>query len=231
NKLTVNDAMIPRYQLQGIDLNQPWPQIYYQLAKLRRDWVPVYRETINQLVGVLHAKDLAAFLLAKKELDQEKLLSILHQPYFIPEETALNVQLHNFQDKHEKVAFVVDEYGEILGSLTLDDILEEIVGEFTIGITDLDKMIRRQADGSYLVDGMVPVREFNRFVQWELPVKGPRTLNGLITEYLEALPKKGTGLLIDKHPVEIVEVRANRVKTARVFPRLSEDSAEREVDH
>src|SRR5207244_3186039 len=108
------------------------------------------------------------------------------------------------------VAFVVDEYGEILGSITVDDILEEIVGEFTIGITDLEKMIHVQSDGSYLVDGMVPVRDFNRLVHWDLPVKGPRTFNGLITEHLQALPRVGTGLLIAKYPIEIIEVKANR---------------------
>jgi Mg2+/Co2+ transporter CorB len=226
NKLTVNDAMVNRRDLKGIDLNYPWPQIYGQLAVLTRDWVPVYRESIDQLLGVLHARDLAAYLLVHKELDQEKLMGLLHQPYFIPEETPLNVQLHNFQDKHQQVAFVVDEYGEILGSLTLDDILEEIVGEFTAGITDIDKMLKRQPDGSYLVDGMMPVREFNRLVQWELPVNGPRTINGLITEHLEALPRKGTGLLIERYPIEIIEVKANRVKLARVFPQHTENKEE-----
>lgn len=224
NKLTVNDAMVNRRDLKGIDLSYPWSQVYGQLAILKRDWVPVYRESIDQLLGVLHARDLAAYLLLNnRELDQEKLLELLHQPYFIPEETPLNVQLRNFQEQHKQVAFVVDEYGEILGSLTLSDILEEIVGEFTVGITDLEKLVQKQSDGSYLVDGMVPVREFNRLVHWELPVQGPRTINGLITEYLEALPRKGTGLLIERYPIEIVEVKANRVKQARVFPQLSEE--------
>jgi len=224
NKLTVNDVMVSRRGLQGIDLTHPWPDIYATLATVQQDWIPVYRENINHLVGIVYPRDVARFLLKDKELNLEKLLSLQHEPYFIPEQTPLNIQLHNFQDKREQVAFVVDEYGEILGSITVDDILEEIVGEFTMGVTELEKMIQVQSDGSYLVDGMVPVREFNRLVQWNLPVKGPRTLNGLITEHLQALPRMGTGLLISRYPIEIIEVRANRVKVARIFPRLEEES-------
>ncbi len=219
NKLTVNDVMVSRRYTQGLDLNQAWAENYARLAELQQDWIPLYRESINQLSGVLYLRDLATFLLKNKELTQENLLSLRHEPYFIPEQTPLNIQLHNFQEKREQVAFVVDEYGEILGSITVEDILEEIVGEFTLGITGLEKMIQVQADGSYLVDGMTPVREFNRLVHWDLPVKGPRTLNGLITEHLEALPRTGTGLLIARYPIEIIEVRANRVKVARVFPK------------
>ncbi len=220
NKLTVNDVMVSRRYTQGLDLSRPWQENHERLAGLQQDWVPLYRESINQLTGVLYLRDLSSFLLKHRELTQDNLLSLSHDPYFIPEQTPLNIQLHNFQEKREQVAFVVDEYGEILGTITVEDILEEIVGEFTIGITDLKKMIQVQADGSYLVDGMLPVREFNRLVNWDLPVKGPRTINGLITEHLEALPRTGTGLLIAKYPIEIIEVRANRVKAARIFPKL-----------
>lgn len=227
NKLTVNDVMVSRRYTQGLDLARPWPEIYAQLANLQQDWIPIYRESLNQLAGVLYLRDVAAFLLKQKEPNAENLLALRREPYFIPEQTPLNIQLHNFQEKREQVAFVVDEYGEILGSVTVEDILEEIVGEFTMGITDLQKMIQIQADDSYLVDGMVPVREFNRLVHWELPVKGPRTINGLITEHLESLPRTGTGLLIDRYPIEIIEVRANRVKVARIFPRLESKTTEK----
>jgi len=166
NKLTVNDVMVSRRYTQGLNLNRPWAESYALLTELQQDWVPLYRENINQLSGVLYQRDLASFLLKHKELSQENLLALSHEPYFIPEQTPLNIQLHNFQEKREQVAFVVDEYGEILGSITVEDILEEIVGEFTIGITDLEKMIQVQADGSYLADGMIPVREFNRLVHW-----------------------------------------------------------------
>ncbi|HSW71475.1 MAG TPA: CNNM domain-containing protein [Gammaproteobacteria bacterium] len=220
NKLTVNDVMISRRYTPGLDLAQPWPDLYSRLADLQQDWVPLYRESLNQLTGVLYLRDLSSFLLKNKTLLLENLLSLQHEPYFIPEQTPLNIQLHNFQEKREQVAFVVDEYGEILGSITVDDILEEIVGEFTVGLSDLEKMMQLQADDSYLVDGMIPVREFNRLVHWDLPVEGPRTLNGLIIEHLEALPRRGTGLLIAGYPIEIIEVRANRVKVARIFPRL-----------
>jgi len=221
NKLTVNDVMVSRRYTQGLDLSRPWAENYALLTAIHQDWVPLYRESINQLSGILYQRDLAAFLLKRQELTPESLLTLSHEPYFIPEQTPLNIQLHNFQEKRERVAFVVDEYGEILGSISVEDILEEIVGEFTRGVTELEKMIHVQADGSYLVDGMIPVRELNRLVHWDLPVKGPRTLNGLITEHLESLPRIGTGLLIAKYPIEIIEVRANRVKVARVFPKLT----------
>ena len=226
NKLTVNDVMISRRYTQGLDLTQSWPEIYSRLANLQQDWIPLYRESINQLTGVLYLRDLSSFLLKNKELKPDNLFALRHEPYFIPEQTPLNIQLHNFQEKREQVAFVVDEYGEILGSITVDDILEEIVGEFTIGMTDLEKMVQVQADGSHLVDGLVLVREFNRLVHWNLPVKGPRTLNGLIIEHLEALPRTGIGLLIAGYPIEIIEVRGNRVKVARVFPRLGSKKSE-----
>lgn len=220
NKLTVNDVMVSRRDLKGLDLNLPWEELYRQLAELKSDWVALYHENINQLQGVLYLRDVSLFLLLHQQLDKEKLFSFRAEPYFIPEHTPLNIQLHNFQEKHERVAFVVDEYGEILGAVTLDDILEEIVGEFTVGITDVEKLLQIQSDGSYLVDGMVPVRELNRLIGLELPIVGARTLSGVITEYLEALPRPKTGILIAGYPIEIVEVRANRVKVARIFPRL-----------
>jgi len=220
NKLTVNDVMLPRRTIKGIDLNSSWDAIYSHLTKITQEWIPFYREDINHLVGILQPRDLACFLMEKKELNAETLLSLLRKPYFVPEQTPLNIQLHNFQKKHEQIAFVVDEYGEILGALTLDDILEEIVGEFTINIVEPKTVIQIQSDGSYLVDGMLPVREFNRFVHWDLPITGPHTMSGLITEYLESLPRPGICVLIQKYPIEIIEVKANRVKTARIFPRI-----------
>jgi len=220
NKLTVNDVMVSRRDLKGIDMNLPWAEIYTQLSRLKQDWVPLYRENINHLEGVLYLRDVSMFLLLDQKLDKDRLYSFRSEPYFIPEKTPLNIQLHNFQQKHEKVAFVVDEYGEIVGVVTLEDILEEIVGEFTMGIADVEKLVQIQADGSYLVDGMISIRELNRLAEIELPIKGPRTLSGLITEYLETWPRPKSAVLIAKYPIEIVEVRSNRVKTARVFPRL-----------
>jgi Mg2+/Co2+ transporter CorB len=147
-------------------------------------------------------------------------LQCLHEPYFVPEGTALNIQLTYFQQNQGKVAFVVDEYGEIQGLLTLNDILEEIVGDFTVSTTQ-SKRINEQADGSFLVDGAMTVREFHRITGWDLPLRGPRTLNGMIVEYLQSMPHTGTAVLIAGYPIEIMQVRDNRVRLARVFPRLT----------
>lgn len=219
SKLTVEDVMIPRHEILGIDMDDSWEKILQQIHGFHQDWVPVYRDNINQVMGILHIRDVLRLLLAQQSLNKDLLLQFLQEPYFVPEGTALNVQLSYFQRQTDKTAFVVDEYGEVQGMVTLNDILEEIVGDFTSNAA-LNKRIRLQADGSYLVDGSVGVREFNRFTEWELPLSGPRTVNGLIIEYLEALPHKGTALLIAGYPVEILQVTENRVRAAKVLPRL-----------
>jgi Mg2+/Co2+ transporter CorB len=155
-------------------------------------------------------------------MDKEILQQYLQQPYFVPEGTSLHFQLAYFQQNHDKVAFVVNEYGEIQGLLTLNDILEEIVGDFTSSVTRI-KLIQKQVDDSYLVDGATTVREFNRTTEWELPLRGPRTINGIIVEHLEAMPHVGTTVLIAGYPIEIIKVKANRVKFARVFQKLEDN--------
>jgi Mg2+/Co2+ transporter CorB len=174
---------------------------------------------LNQIIGVLYIRDVLRGLLLKNTMNKELLQQFLQEPYFVPEGTSLSVQLTYFQRSHEKMAFVVDEYGEIIGLLTLNTILEEIVGNFNATVPG-GKRIVLQGDNSYLVDGAVTVREFNRSTDFELPVTGPRTLNGLIIEYIEMLPKTGVAVLISGYPIEIIQVKDNRVKSARVFPRL-----------
>jgi Mg2+/Co2+ transporter CorB len=217
--LTVDDVMIPRHEITGIDIEQPWEDIIKQLNQYPQDWIPIYSESINQLLGVFYSRDMLRVLLLQQPVNKEWLRQFLQEPYFVPEGTSLQIQLAHFQQGQEKVAFVVDEYGEIQGMLTLNDILEEIVGDFTSSVT-LVKRINVQPDGSYLVDGAMTIREFNRTVGWDLPVGGPRTINGLIVEYLEALPHKGTAILVSGYPIEIVNVKENKVKLARVFQRL-----------
>ncbi len=219
SKLTVEDVMIPRHEVQGIDIDDTWENILQQIHGFHQDWVPVYRENINQVLGILYIRDMLRLLLAQQSLSKDLLLQFLQEPYFVPEGTALNVQLGYFQQHQDKIAFVVDEYGEVQGMVTLNDILEEIVGDFTSN-AGVDKRIRLQPDGSYLVDGSVGIREFNRFSEWDLPLSGPRTLNGLIVEHLEALPHKGIALLIAGYPIEILQVREKRVRAAKIFPRL-----------
>lgn len=220
NKLTVDDVMIPRHEIVGVDIEQPWEKIIEQINKFTQgEWVPVYRDNVNHVIGMLYTRDVLRLLLAQNTINKETLQHFLQEPYFVPEGTSLYTQLSYFQQSHDKVAFVVDEYGEIQGMLTLNDILEEIVGDFTSSMA-LGKRIQKQTDDSYLVDGGMTVREFNRLTEWELPLRGPRTVNGLIIEYLETLPRTGTAVKIADYPIEIIQVKDNRVKLARVFPKL-----------
>jgi Mg2+/Co2+ transporter CorB len=226
NKIVVDDVMIPRHEIIGIDLEESWEKVLQHMATSQYDWVPVYRDDVNQVLGILHLRDITHMMVENKTLNKEILISHLHEPYFVPEGTPLNIQLNHFQQKRKRFALVVDEYGEIKGLITLEDILEEIVGEFTTNVQGVNK-VQAQSDGSYLADGAVTVREFNRATQWKLPTNGPRTLNGLIVEYLEAIPHTGTCVRIADHPIEILQVKENRVKMARVFPRFkSEEPAE-----
>jgi len=217
SKLTVDDAMISRSEMAGIDIDDPVEKIIDYINKYHQDWIPIYRDNLNQIIGVLYTHDMLRLLLTKTSFSKELIEHHLQEPYFVPAGTALNIQLAWFQQSHDKVAFVVDEYGEIQGLLTLNDILEEIVGDFT-SIT-AGKRIQPQTDGSFLVDGAMTVREFNRRTDWELPLAA-RTINGLIIEYLEALPHIGMSVLIMGYPIEIMQVKDNRVKVAKISPRL-----------
>lgn len=218
NRVTVKDIMIPRHEVTGIDIEWSWAAIQKQLGKSQYDWLPIYRENINKIVGVLHLRELMHLSLVGTEINKEALTQILHEPYFIPEGTPLNIQLMNFQRLRKGIAFVVDEYGEMQGLITVADILEEIIGEFTTSVTAASKLIQVQTDGSYLVDGAVAVREFNRQTHWQLPTRGARTLNGLITDHLEMMPKVGVCVRVSDFPIEILDVLDNRVKLARIFP-------------
>lgn len=219
NKLTVDDVMTPQHEIEGIDIEQDWEKIVEKINKFHQDWIPFYRKNVNQIVGVLFTYDILRLFATKMTLNKEILQKLLQEPYFVPAGTSLQIQLRYFQQTQHKVAFVVDEYGEVQGLLTLNSILEEIVGDFTSSVPK-GQRIQRQPDSSYLADGSFSVRDFNRATGWELPLNGPRTLNGLIVEYLQALPHPGTAVLITGYPIEIIKVKDNRVKLARVFPRF-----------
>lgn len=220
NKVAVSDVMVPQHEIVGIDLEQEWEVIQLSLAKMTYDWVPMYREHINNVVGMLHVRELMLMLLKQQAMDKDVLIKLGHEPYFVPDSTPLNMQLLHFQRQNKRTALVVDEYGEIQGLLTLADILEEIVGEFATDSGHNTKIIQIQKDGSYLIDGAMSLREFHRVTQWDLPVRGQRTINGLILEYLESIPRAGTCIKINDYPIEIVHVQENRVKVARIFPQL-----------
>jgi magnesium and cobalt exporter, CNNM family len=219
NKLTVNDVILPRHEIKGIDIEHSLEKITEQLSKTNQEWIIFFRENINQIIGVLNIRDVLHLLLKDKPLHKEQIQQYMREPYFVPETTSLSNQLNYFQKTENKIAFVVDEYGEVKGILTLNDILEEIVGDFSTLTTS--QRIQLQSDGSYLVEGAVTVREFNRISTWDLPLGQATTINGLIIEYLEALPHVGTAILVAKYPIEIMQVKENRVKLAKVFPRLS----------
>lgn len=216
-KVTVDDIMIPRNELDGIDLDNPIDLILEQLEQTPYTRVLAFRGSIDNVVGFLHTRRAMKALL-DGELTRETLESLIREPYFIPKGTPLNRQLLNFQARRRRTALVVDEYGDVQGLVTMADLLEEIVGEFATDPADDIADVQPQEDGSYLVDGSASLRELVRTMHWELPTDGPKTLNGLIVEYLESLPEAGTSLLIAGYPVEVVQIQDNAVKTARIRP-------------
>jgi Mg2+/Co2+ transporter CorB len=216
-KATVEDIMIPRTEIAGIDINDDWDAIIAELSDTQYTRLPVYRDAVDNIIGVLHVRYVVRQLI-NNEFTRESLQAHMREPYFVPEATPLNVQLLNFQARRRRIGLVVDEYGDILGLITLEDLLEEIVGEFTTdpaaGITE----IQPQEDGSYLVEGSASIRELNRLLGWHMPTDGPKTLNGLILEQLESIPAPGTHLTLAQHDITIVQTRNNRVRIARIRP-------------
>ncbi len=216
-KSTVEDIMVPRNEVAGIDLDQEWSEIKKHLFDSQHTRLPVYRGVIDNIVGIVHARNILRLFL-EHDLTREHFMEAIREPYFIPEGTPLNTQLLNFQRERRRIGLVVDEYGDFLGLVTLEDILEEIVGEFTTDPSCIIREIHPQSDGSWLVDGATTIRELNRLLNWDLPTDGPKTLSGLIVEYLETIPEPDTSLRIAGHPIEIVQTASNTVKTARIYP-------------
>ncbi len=214
-KVTVEDVMVPRSDVDGIDLDDDWDDILDHLVHTRHTRLPVYRESLDDLVGVLHVRKILRDL-PHERLDKERLVELLWDPYFVPEGTLLYRQLLAFQQARRRIAFAVDEYGDIQGLVTVEDILEEIVGEFTTDAGAISNDVHREPDGSYVVTGSAHVRALNRMLNWDLPTDGPKTLNGLIVELLETIPATGTKLNLHGHPVEILQIADNAVKTARM---------------
>jgi Mg2+/Co2+ transporter CorB len=223
-KVTVEDVMVPRNEVTGINLADDWETISRQLTDCQYTRLPVYRETIDRIIGTLHMRDILP-LLYRNELDADTLQGIVREPYFIPENTTLNQQILNFQKNKRRTGFVVDEYGDLQGLVALVDILEEVVGEFTTDPADHNDDIVPQEDGSWLVDGSISIRALNNALDMSLATDGPRTLNGLITEYLETIPNTGTSLLLDRRPVDIVQIRDNMIKTVRIHAPLPDRTA------
>ena len=226
-KVTVDDIMIPRQEINAIDLDDPPSEILEQIMHTQHTRVPLYRSDINEIEGILHLRRVVAP--PQEEGLAEYLRAHANEPYFIPAGTPLSVQLLNFQRANERIGLIVDEYGEIEGLATLEDLLEEIVGQFTTDPTDHSPDVHPQSDGTYLVDGAANVRELNRTMHWDLPTDGPKTVNGLIIEYLGSIPEPGTSLMIAGYPIEVMQTTGNAVRTARIIPSLRKAKAEPRV--
>ena len=216
-KVTVDDVMVPHNEIVGIDLDDDVNDIEAIIKDSQHTRLPVFRDNIDQVVGILHLRKLAN--LATRELNKDTLQQLLAEPYFVPEGTPLSTQLVQFQRRRERVALVVDEYGDIQGIVTLEDILEEIVGEFTTDPADDEVDVVNEGPDSFLVDASANIREVNRSQDWQLPTDGPKTINGLIVEFLETIPEPGTSLNIDGYPIEIVESDDNRIRSVRIGER------------
>jgi Mg2+/Co2+ transporter CorB len=220
-KVTVEDIMIPRSEVTGIDIEEDIKDILEQLKNTIHTRLPIFYGDLDNVVGFLHARHAIKLLsLGEDELTHEKILESMTRVNFIPETTPLNIQLLNFQRKKKRIGLVVDEYGDIQGLVTLEDILEEIVGEFTTDNAASNKDIQTNKNGSVIINASATIREINRALDWELPIEGPKTLNGIIVEYLESIPAAGTCVRLAGYPMEILQTKDNRVKSVKIWPEL-----------
>ena len=214
--ITVNDLMSPRSQIEALDIDAPPEELRRQISTSNHTRMPVYRGSLDNIIGVLHLRKVLN--LGADDIRSETLMQILRPPYYIPAGTPLLAQLQNFQEEEERLGLVVDEYGELMGLITLEDILEEIIGEFTTHSPLHGGGITRQNDGSVLAEGATPLRELNRKLGTQFVLDGPKTLNGLILEHLEDIPEPGTTVKIAGVPIEIVQTQDRAVRSARIFP-------------
>jgi Mg2+/Co2+ transporter CorB len=221
-KVTVEDVMIPRSDIAGIDINDDWKDIQRQLSHSQHTRILLYRDNIDDAVGFIHARELM-HLQSKNQFDKSNLVRSVRELYFIPQGATLNVQLMKFQENKARIGLVVDEYGDIQGLVTLEDILEEIVGDFTTGVSSaVGDEIHRQDDGTYIIEGTINIRELNREMGWHLPIDGPKTINGLIVEHMQDIPSAGISFQIDGYPIEVLEVDNNMIKKIKISPDLFE---------
>ena len=224
-KVTIDDVMVPHTEIVGIDLDDKIDDITDVIEKSEHTRLPVYRDNIDNVVGLLHLRRLANAV-SSGVVTKSTIESLVAEPYFVPEGTPLSTQLVQFQKGRRRLALVVDEYGDIQGLVTLEDILEEIVGEFTTDPGDDNADVVRERDDCYLIDGSTNIRALNRVMSWQLPTDGAKTLNGLVLEILETIPEAGTDLEVAGYRMEIVETNDNRIKTARIFSSKGETAVE-----
>ncbi len=214
---TVEDIMIPRNEIEGIDLADSEDEILQTLRTTSYTRLPLYEGSIDTVIGIIHTRN-ALHMLLDHGLDKASLRAIAKEPYFVPEETRLYQQLLNFQRMRQQIGLVVDEYGDVKGLITMTDLLEEIIGEFTTDPFDVFAEIHRAEDGSLLVDAAISVRDLNRALHLNLPTDGPKTLNGWLLEYLETIPEPGTSIRLGNHALEVVQTAESGIKTVKIIP-------------
>ncbi|WP_147602424.1 HlyC/CorC family transporter [Hafnia alvei] len=216
-KVTVDDILVPRNEIVGIDINDDWKSILRQLTHSPHGRIVLYRGSLDDSIGMLRVREAYRLMIEKKEFNKENLLRAADEIYYIPESTHLSVQLLKFQRNKEKMGIVVDEYGDIKGLVSVEDILEEIVGDFTTSMSpSLAEEVMPQSDGSVLVDGTANIRELNKAFNWTLPADGPRTMNGMLLEELEDIPLPGAHVNIGQYHIQILDVQDNMIKQVRV---------------
>ncbi len=214
-RIAVNDVMIPRSQIEALDINAPMEVLREQLATCHHTLLPMYENELDNIIGILHVRRVLA-LLQREEFSKEDLRDVLLDAYFIPSDTSLLSQLQYFQERNVRLGLIVDEYGELLGLVTLENILEEIVGDFTTQSPARTGKFMRQMDGSMFVEGGTLLRDLNRKMGMHFPVDGAKTLNGLILEHLQDIPEAGTSIKISGYPIEIIQTQDRVVKVARI---------------
>lgn len=215
DKVSVEDIMVPRTEIFGIDIDDDINEIIEQIRSAQHTRIPVFKADIDRIIGILHTRNAAKFL-TQSEINKAAILQVVDEPYFVPENQSLQTLLLNFQQRKERLGMVVDEYGDIQGIVAIEDILEEIVGEFTTDLADTNIDIHPLDDNMYLIDGSTHVRLINRQLSWDLPQEGPKTLNGLIIEYLETIPDSNVCMLLDGYRIEIVQIQDNMIKAAKI---------------
>ncbi len=215
-KITVDDIMIPRQEVVGLDLELEMDELLKQLRHCQHTRLPVYKGDLNNVVGILHLRG-ALRLIAAEQPTKGMLIQETREPYFIPESTPLQTQLLNFQKSKRRIGIVVDEYGDVQGLVTLEDILEEIVGEFTTDVPQTQEDIQPQQDGTWLIDASATLREVNKQLNWDLPTHGPKTLNGLILEHLELIPDGNVCVAFENYRIETLEVKENLIRAVRCW--------------
>lgn len=226
DKVTVGDIMVTRNEMVGINLNDSTTDILEQLSHCKHTRLLVYHGDIDNIIGMLHTRRILRILNNQNEFNTEELKQLCDEPYYLLKGTSLYTQMLKFQQDKQRTGLIVDEYGVLQGMVTLDDILEEIIGEFTTNLQTFNQNIQLQEDNSYIINGSTTIRDINKRLGWQLSTDGPKTINGFILKYLEDIPEADTSLRIKNHTFEITQVVDNAIKKVKVFPLV--DSAEAE---